>query len=684
MENVTASAASHEWVSMLSRPWRLIALLLFATVALASAQNAASNSAWIALGPEGGDVRSLALDPHNPSRIFLGTSAGELYLSSDSGASWTHYAHLGSGNDYVLDHIVVDPADSKTIYVAAWSIENNGGDIFRSRDNGRSWQPLPAMHGKSVRSFAIFARNPHTMIAGALDGVFRSTDAGDNWQRISPAGHAEIKNIESVAIDPRSPDVIYAGTWHLPWKTVDGGRTWTSMKQGIVDDSDVFSIIIDQQEPANVYLSACSGIYKSENAGELFHKIQGIPFSARRTRVLHQDPVNPNIVYAGTTEGLWKTFDAGKTWRRVTAPNLIVNDVMVDPQRPTHVLLATDRSGVLASDDGGQTVRASNHGFSHRQVSAVVADRNDPSTLYAGVINDKEFGGVFVTHDGGAQWQQMNAGLAGHDIFSLAQSSTGDLLAGTHRGVYLYQRKQVRWVAINTILTDKTITVTRRSPKTRKKIVSTRHETSKSELHARVAGVVVSGERWYAATSEGVFASTDHGRTWHGGAADGQRDFFSIDAEGDRVVASTPNALAFSRDGGMAWKSVALPSYVSTVFGVALSPSAIWISTRAGVFFSNDNGGNWQHVLAGAPPQNLTSIRYDRATGHLLGLTRSGEIYSTSDGQTWSRTAAAGVAIREISVAGRRLLGITPFRGIVAQPEDQAQALRAASADGAR
>ncbi|MGZ4819116.1 MAG: VPS10 domain-containing protein, partial [Terriglobales bacterium] len=325
-------------------------MLLLVVSLVAAGQN--SQERWVTIGPEGGDVRSLAHDPHDPSRIFLGTSAGEMYLSTDAGATWSHFAHFGGSDDYVLDHIVVDPANSNTVYVAAWSIENSGGDIFRSRDGGSTWQPLPGMHGKSVRSFAVFAGDSRTMIAGALDGVFRSNDAGNTWERISPANHPEIKNIESIAIDPRSSQVIYAGTWHLPWKTTDGGATWQSMKQGIVDDSDVFSIIVDPQNPATVYLSACSGIYKSDNAGELFHKIQSIPFSARRTRVLRQDPTNSAIVYAGTTEGLWRTLDGGKTWRRTTAPNLIVNDVDVDPRQPSHVLLATDRSGVMASEDG--------------------------------------------------------------------------------------------------------------------------------------------------------------------------------------------------------------------------------------------------------------------------------------------------------------------------------------------
>ena len=65
----------------------------------------------------------------------------------------------------------------------------------------------------------------------------------------------------------RTPNVIYAGTWHLPWKTTDGGATWTSIKQGIIEDSDVFSILVDPKQPKVVYLSACSGIYKSEDGG---------------------------------------------------------------------------------------------------------------------------------------------------------------------------------------------------------------------------------------------------------------------------------------------------------------------------------------------------------------------------------------------------------------------------------
>src|SRR4051812_11584774 len=411
-----------------------ILLALFLSVPLCAQQ-------WTPLGPDGGDVRSLSRDPHAPRRILLSTSAGQLYESQDDGASWTRFAKLGEGNDYVLDRVVFHPTNPGVIYVAAWSVENTNGDIFRSNDNGKTWKILKEMHGKSVRGFAMSRSNPDVLVAGALDGVYRTNDGGTHWNLISPENHPDIRNIQSVAIDPRDPDTIYVGTWHLPWKTSDGGKTWTNIKNGIVDDSDVFSIIIDPVIPSTVYASACSGIYKSDSSGGSFRKVQGMPFSARRTRVLMQDPVHRNVVYAGTTEGLWKTVDSGTTWKRMTGGNIIVNDVLVDPAQASHVMLATDRSGVLSSTDSAETFHASNRGFAHRQVATLLVDKDDSSTYYVGLINDKEFGGVFVTHDAGSSWKQMNSGMNGRDVFVLRQSPTGELLAGTNGGVMAYREE---------------------------------------------------------------------------------------------------------------------------------------------------------------------------------------------------------------------------------------------------
>src|SRR5260370_34021030 len=277
-----------------------------------------------------------------------------------------------------------------------------------------------------------------------------------------------MKNFESVAIDPTNPDIIYAGTWHLPWKTVDGGANWKNLKQGVIDDSDVFSIIIDPKNPQVVYISACSGIYKSENAAELFHKIQGMPFTARRTHVLKMDPTNSEVVYAGTTEGLWKTIDGGKSFHLMTSPSVVVNDIELDPRNTSRLLLTTDRGGVLQSENAGTTFSASNRGFAHRQVASLAIDNNDSSTIYAGIINAKDPGGAVVSHDNRLHWSQMSSGLGGRDVFVVRQAPDGSLIAGTNRGVFASSKDASGWRPLNVVI--KETTITKRVPRTSAKL----------------------------------------------------------------------------------------------------------------------------------------------------------------------------------------------------------------------
>src|SRR5438874_4957113 len=124
---------------------------------------------WISVGPDGGDVRTLSYDPANPSRLLLGTSAGQIYQSDDGGRSWTRYVRIGKGSDYVIDHIIFDPKQPGVIYVAAWTLEREGGGIFKSTDDGHTWETLKAMDGKSVRTLALAPSDPSTLVAGALD-----------------------------------------------------------------------------------------------------------------------------------------------------------------------------------------------------------------------------------------------------------------------------------------------------------------------------------------------------------------------------------------------------------------------------------------------------------------------------------------------------------------------------------
>ena len=534
------------------------------------------------------------------------------------------------------------------------------------------------MHGKSVRAMAIAASDDKVIVAGALDGVYRSTDGGNAWQRISP-NDGIVKNIESIAVDPKDPNVVYAGTWHLAWKTSDGGVNWQHINKGMIDDSDVFSIIVSSANPSEVFASACSGIYKSVSGGELFDKIKGIPFTARRTRVLKQDPSNPAIVYAGTTEGLWKSVDEGKNWKQVSSPQVVVNDVLIDPRNSKRVLLATDRSGVLASDDSAATFTSSNRGYSHRYVSAILPDSKETNLLYIGLVNDREFGGVYSTRDNGQTWQQKSSGLDGRDVFTLKQASNGTIVAGTNRGAFELVQGTTTWHPINNIEVTKTIsrTVTLKSGK--KKIVTSTKATH-SELEGRVNDTDLGSTRWYAATSSGFFTSKDHGKIWMGGAVDGEKDFVAVQAQDQLVVAATHSTVLVSQDAGVAWQSTPLATYPINVRSVTVAPDGqIFVATRQGAFHSADSGKSWNHVVAGLPDKDITSVTYDGIHNRLLATSgQTGVVFESTDGgSTWQRGPDSGFPLRRISVVHGRYVAATPFDGVIAQPENDSQSANA-------
>ena len=623
----------------------------------------AAEQPWQPVGPDGGNVRSLAIDPKDPDRIFLGTSAGNLYLSIDKGASWSRFARPGGTAEMVLDHIVIDPTEPRNMLVAAWNAQlpNSDGDLYRSNDAGKTWEIVADLHGKSLRALSMAASNPKILVVGALDGIYRSVNGGRDFDRISPANHAEIKNVESIAIDPVNPDVIYAGTWHLPWKTEDGGKTWHNIKKGVIDDSDVFSIVIDAAQPANLFISACSGIYRSDTAGELFRKIQGIPYYARRTRMLQMDPTDHNVVYAGTTEGLWKTTDAGATWKHMTGSNIIINDVLIDPRHPSRVLLATDRGGVLASDDGGVTFTASNRGFTHRQAAALLVDRSNRGVLYAGVLNDKEFGGVFVSRDAGQTWKQNSDGLDGRDVFVLRQATDNSLIAGTDHGIFALRPNASRWVARDLPSGKSQISALRKKSGTAAPV---------SELAPRVSVLELAAERWFAATSTALLVSTDSGETWRAESLPGVGVPVSIGVAGKVVAIAGRNAVAVSVSGGESWLPTKTLDPDIAINSVAVDNTGdVWLGARTGLLRSTDAGDSWKKVSS-LRLANIQTVQFDDENHRILVTSGSStNIFESADnGRTWN-AISAGWRVRNLRVAGGRLLGTTNFDGVVIQPE---------------
>ena len=472
---------------------------------------------WQPMGPPGGDVRALAADPANPHIFYLGTTDGHIFGTHDDGEHWRILGRAGIRQDGVVTGLIVDSRASRTLYASTWTrgAGNEGGGVFRSVDGGHNWTST-GLSGHAIRALAQSISDPDLLVAGALDGVFRSSDSGKTWDRISPEGDEELRNFDSIAIDPVHPQIIYAGTFHLPWKTSDGGRNWVSIHNGMIDDSDVLSVVVDRAHPQRLFASACSGIYRSDSAGTLWKKIQGIPYSARRTYVIRQDPSHLNTVYAGTSEGLWKSADAGATWRRVSPADWVINalafgtvasnaapaDAQGEPAelvRHQRLLIGTEQLGVLSSDDGGAHFHGANSGFSHRQIVALALDQEHRGRVLAVLANAPE--PALATDDNGQTWAPLGPGLRAEGLKRAYASPAGWLAALERGGLKRYDSVNGNWIRLGSVVGEAAVTMDR---------VGRRIPSSKPlAFNLIVNDMAFSKDIWFAATPNGLLASRD-------------------------------------------------------------------------------------------------------------------------------------------------------------------------------
>ena len=618
---------------------RIFVACFLAAFAAASAEC----QTWKPLGPPGGDVRALAVDPARPSRIFLGTPDGHIFESEDSGTHWALIGRASSRPDAVITAIVVDPRDGNLLFASSWTRDSAaGGGVYRSADGGRSWSGT-GLVGQAVRALALAPSDPNILVAGTLDGVYRSPDAGKSWERISPEHHEELRNFDSLAIDPRDPRIIYAGTFHLPWKTEDGGRNWKPIHQGMIDDSDVMSLLLDEADPRHIYASACSGIYRSNDGAAQWRKIQGIPYAARRTYAIAQDPMEPASVYAATSEGLWKTADGGMNWRRTTPDSWVVNTVVITIGRPGRVLIGTEQLGVLASEDGGEHFWEANAGFEHRQILALGLDAKRPGRILAVLAHAPE--PVLTTEDDGQTWSPRGPGLLGVPVLRVYAAPDGAWWVSSAKGGLLrYDTGKSAWVHAGTVFSNGAKAgVPGASPHGGVPGAGARHATPSKELLNIVTDLAFSSKNWYAATSSGLLVSGDRGAAWRpmpvGPLASLPVQSVRVSADGRSIRVVSLRGLVFSEDGGTSWTWHDLPWASGGAVALNSKPDdeKILIAVaRNGLYISRDAGNSWQQAASGLPSTPVQN--FAASAGVFVASMRTGGLYvSTDAGRTWER-----------------------------------------------
>ncbi len=570
-----------------------------------------------ALGPYGGDVRSLAVHAQRPDVFFLGTADGQIYVSRNAGQSWSRLVPGLNRRELVVDNLAFDPKDPNTVYAATWELRSDRGVLFRSRDSGKSWEEVNlGRYNSTIRALAIAPTDPAVMAVGISEGVLVTQDGGRSWDRIS-RGYRSLYNVESLAFDPSDSQSLYVGTWHLSWKTPNLGKSWQALHDGMMSDSDVFDLLIQPENPQTLYASACSGIYKSVNGGLRWTKLKnGLTTAARRTRALHMDPSDPNRIYAGTTKGLFVSSSAGSRWRRLFS-GIVINAVVVHPAKNDVVLVGADDAGILRSEDGGSTFSASNEGFIHRQIGALSSDPHSQDAVYVSAVLDLQHGGFFVLKNGRTDWSPYNEGLDKDSATSvraiLPSRKSKAVYLGTRSGVFVGVPLEEPWQAVEA---------------TRRLVVSDLAFLDRNE------------EALYLASETGVFYLDLPEKRLEKReipSYQGKIHTLHYDRTSSLLFAGTDGGLFRSRNGGMTWSGKAHGLPLAAVNEIRRIGTRLLCATRQGLFASEDSGRTWSSsgidsidvvAIGSSPDQNANQVfAVDALLGRLFG--------SRDGGRTW-------------------------------------------------
>ena len=380
------------------------------------------------VGPtRGGRVTAVEGHPAHPHTFYMGAAGGGgIWKTTNYGETWTNLTDGEGLRSTAIGALEVPASDTSVVYAGTGSesIRANvttGRGVYKSTDAGDSWQFIGLPNAGQIGDIKAHPENPDHVFLAALGhpfgkneqrGVFRSTNGGETWEKVLYA--SDSTGAVDLAFHPEDPDVMYATMWRAertPWtilsggdngdglyKSTNGGDTWTRLTNGLPTGLvGKIDVAVTPAAPDRVYALVEApgdkkGLYRSDDAGQSWRQVSdkdeiiSRPFYFTH---IFAHPKDPDQIFVGNVR-YWVSDDGGESFETKSVPHVDVHDLWINPEQPAIRIQGND-GGATVSLNGGQTW-STQHNQPTAELYQVNTDERVPYWLYAGQQDNSTIG----------------------------------------------------------------------------------------------------------------------------------------------------------------------------------------------------------------------------------------------------------------------------------------------------